>query len=190
MNARDPNDASAGRVSSPWTLSARAFARRWLLRCAPRVFARRLRPDAHELGELGEELAARELVRAGFVIEGRRVRTPHAEVDVLARHGGHLVCVEVKTSRVESLPTPRGVRGPGLPAPFVEHGRLGRVQLARLERAARHLAGPRRLRPRVDRVDVVLDARTGAIHVRRHGDTRRDRERPSDSWGPRRDPPD
>jgi putative endonuclease len=76
-----------------------ALARRAALRWAPRLAARWLRPDDRELGELGERLAARALRAGGWRVLGRRVRTPFAELDLVALRGDELCCVEVKTSR-------------------------------------------------------------------------------------------
>ena len=55
-------------------------------------------PDArHKLGELGEDLACRELRRRGYAILARRYRIRRGELDVIARDGETLVFVEVKT---------------------------------------------------------------------------------------------
>src|SRR5207247_616688 len=72
-----------------------AGLRRVCLEHAPLLFARICEPSDRELGELGEEIAARELVRSGLEILGRRVRTRFGEVDVVAREGRDLVAVEV-----------------------------------------------------------------------------------------------
>lgn len=49
-----------------------------------------------ELGAIGEELAARFLVREGLVMLGRNIRAPEAELDLVALDGDVLVVVEVK----------------------------------------------------------------------------------------------
>jgi putative endonuclease len=49
------------------------------------------------LGRLGEDLAARHLVGAGFQILERNWRCEVGEVDIVARDGSTLVIVEVKT---------------------------------------------------------------------------------------------
>lgn len=51
------------------------------------------------LGGRGERLAARHLRRRGMRIITRGYRTPHGEIDLIARDGGMLVFVEVKTRR-------------------------------------------------------------------------------------------
>ena len=48
------------------------------------------------LGNLGEDLACRELTQHGYVILARRYRTRHGEIDIVARDGKVLVFVEVK----------------------------------------------------------------------------------------------
>jgi len=50
-----------------------------------------------QLGIDGEDLAARHLVAAGFAIVRRNWRCPSGEIDIIARDGGDLVIVEVKT---------------------------------------------------------------------------------------------
>lgn len=52
---------------------------------------------SHELGRGGEALAARFLERKGWVILERNYRLGHAEIDLVARRGGTLAFVEVKT---------------------------------------------------------------------------------------------
>lgn len=49
------------------------------------------------LGKLGEDLACAELARRGYAILERRYRTRYGEIDIVARSGGSLVFVEVKT---------------------------------------------------------------------------------------------
>jgi putative endonuclease len=49
------------------------------------------------LGKTGEDLACDELRRRGYAILDRRYRTRSGELDIVARDGGVLVFVEVKT---------------------------------------------------------------------------------------------
>jgi len=58
------------------------------------------------LGNEGERLAARYLRRQGFRIVARRYRTALGEIDLVARDGGCIVFVEVKTRRSESAGRP------------------------------------------------------------------------------------
>ena len=48
------------------------------------------------LGKLGEDLACAELERRGYAIVARRYRTRFGEIDVIARHEGDIVFIEVK----------------------------------------------------------------------------------------------
>jgi len=141
--------------------------RRWLIGHAPALFARWCEPDSAELGELGEEFAARHLRARGWVLLGRRLRTRAGEVDLLAREGGELVCVEVKTSRAQHVPLARGVD----PA----RGRLNEhpgerwqpAQERRLARAARLLAREHGAgHARLDLVEVVLEPRSARVELR------------------------
>ena len=53
--------------------------------------------DARQsLGKMGEDLACAELRRRGYAILERRYRTRHGEIDIVARHEGSIVFVEVK----------------------------------------------------------------------------------------------
>ncbi len=51
------------------------------------------------LGALGERIAVRSLVDAGWTVLDRNWRTRHGELDVVARDGDTLVFCEVKTRR-------------------------------------------------------------------------------------------
>jgi putative endonuclease len=50
----------------------------------------------HDFGKTGEDLACEELCRRGYEILARRYRTRLGEIDIIARHAGALVFVEVK----------------------------------------------------------------------------------------------
>ncbi|MGE3164697.1 MAG: YraN family protein [Planctomycetota bacterium] len=73
------------------------------------------------LGRLGEAWVCLFLIAHGYRVVARNLRTPVAEVDVVARRGRHLVLCEVKTRR-----------GPGDVV-------VSRAQRERLRRAARWL---------------------------------------------------
>ena len=51
------------------------------------------------LGQIGEDLACRELERRGYAILARRYRRRAGELDIIARDGETLVFVEVKTRK-------------------------------------------------------------------------------------------
>jgi putative endonuclease len=53
--------------------------------------------DYRELGDEGEILAVRHLKRLGYRIVTRNYRCPLGEIDIVARHRGVLVFVEVKS---------------------------------------------------------------------------------------------
>ena len=50
-----------------------------------------------KLGKTGEDLACQELQRRGYAIVARRYRRRGGELDIIARDGATLVCIEVKT---------------------------------------------------------------------------------------------
>lgn len=54
----------------------------------------------HILGKKGEDKAVEYLERRGYTILDRNWRVGHLELDIVCRHGGMLVIVEVKTRRL------------------------------------------------------------------------------------------
>ena len=106
------------------------------------------------LGAYGEELAARYLSELGWRIIARNWRCEHGEVDIVARDGGDLVVVEVKTRS--------GVRF-GEPVDAV--GWAKALRLRRLALAAARELEPERCGLRVD-VIGVLRPPTGPAQVR------------------------
>jgi len=60
--------------------------------------------DLHKkiLGEQGERLARKYLVKAGYKIVKTNYRTPFGEADIVAKEGATLVFVEVKTRTGDS----------------------------------------------------------------------------------------
>jgi putative endonuclease len=58
------------------------------------------------LGDAGEEIATRELVRRGYVVRERNWRCPEGELDIIAEQGELLVFVEVRTRRGDRFGTP------------------------------------------------------------------------------------
>jgi putative endonuclease len=58
------------------------------------------------LGNAGEEIAARELVRRGYAVREQNWRCPEGELDLVAEQGETLVFVEVRTRRGDRFGTP------------------------------------------------------------------------------------
>jgi putative endonuclease len=58
------------------------------------------------VGRWGESEAARYLTARGYRILERNLRTPYGEIDILARQGGQLVFVEVKTRTSRAFGNP------------------------------------------------------------------------------------
>ena len=61
------------------------------------------RQEAKELGETGEQMAARYLEEQGCVILERHYRKEHKEVDIIALDNGELAVIEVKTRTSEGV---------------------------------------------------------------------------------------
>ena len=58
------------------------------------------------LGKRGEDAACAELEKRGYVIVDRRFRTRCGELDIVARDGGVLVFIEVRTRSGSNFGTP------------------------------------------------------------------------------------
>ncbi|WP_136797972.1 YraN family protein [Desulfosediminicola ganghwensis] len=58
------------------------------------------------LGDEGEKIACQHLKKSGYSIILRNFRCRSGEVDIIARHKGVLVFIEVKTRRSESFGSP------------------------------------------------------------------------------------
>jgi putative endonuclease len=63
--------------------------------------------DRHQYGHSGEETAVRHLQAQGYTILERNYRTRLGEIDIVARHEGVLVFVEVKARRSKSHGDPK-----------------------------------------------------------------------------------
>ncbi len=118
----------------------------------------------HALGRIGEQLAAAHLVRLGFSIVARNVRTRHGEIDLIAYDGQTLVFAEVKTRRAR-----RGAVGLD-PAMEPLEG-LRSNQRRRLRRLAvawlseDHSDRPKARNIRFDAVGVTMDARDRLLRI-------------------------
>ncbi len=60
----------------------------------------------NQLGQSGEETAARYLMHKGYTLHALNWRYGHLEIDIVAEWYGELVFVEVKTRRDEQFGTP------------------------------------------------------------------------------------
>ena len=58
-------------------------------------------------GQEGEQLAVRHLKRLGYRIICRNYRSPLGEIDIIARHRGVLIFVEVKSRSTETFGSPK-----------------------------------------------------------------------------------
>jgi putative endonuclease len=93
------------------------------------------------LGELGEDLAARELIARGYAILDRRYRTKHGEIDIVAEHSATIVFVEVRARATAEF---------GRAAETVTDRKKRKVTAMAVEYLARH-----RITNRPCRFDVV-----------------------------------
>jgi len=64
--------------------------------------------ESYELGQQGEEIAAKYLQQNGYEVVERNFHSQQGEVDIIAREGAFLVFVEVKSYSFRSLGVPIG----------------------------------------------------------------------------------
>ena len=62
--------------------------------------------EHNDLGKLGEEIAVNYLIGKGYEILERNWHNVHKEVDIIAKDGGELVIVEVKTRQTNAYGEP------------------------------------------------------------------------------------
>ncbi|MFZ7104541.1 MAG: YraN family protein [Peptococcaceae bacterium] len=74
---------------------------------------------AKELGELGEQLAARKLKSLGYKILKVNYRCPLGEIDIIAKEQNVIVFVEVRTKSKTNF---------GLPQATVNHQKQGKIR--------------------------------------------------------------
>ncbi len=101
--------------------------------------------DRLALGQLGEDLACRELRRRGYAILARRYRTRIGELDIVARDGETVVFVEVKARATDRC---------GAPAEAVTPAKQRKLALMAADYLARRRLGDTPCRFDVVAVDV------------------------------------
>lgn len=109
------------------------------------------------LGSAGEELAASALEGEGYEILARGYRTAAGELDIVARDGGCLVFVEVKTRRDLTC---------GHPAEAVTWRKRRKLVAMAEDYLARHRTDAHECR--FDVVAIVLDDEDASIEIIRH----------------------
>ncbi|MFJ4174263.1 YraN family protein [Microbacterium sp. NPDC089696] len=101
-----------------------------------------------DLGRAGEDRAANHLSGIGYDILDRNWRCAQGEIDIVARIGGHLAIVEVKTRRSGRF---------GHPFEAVDARKLGRLWKLAYAWVAEHPVQARGLAVRVEAVAVTGD---------------------------------
>lgn len=113
--------------------------------------------DRIETGRRGEDAAAAFLTRIGMDVEDRNWRSAAGEIDIVARDGGTLVIVEVKTRRSERAGTAEDA------VSLAKQRRI--VRLAR-EYQASHRDAPEAVRFDVVAIRVLAEDRALLRHYR------------------------
>lgn len=67
----------------------------------------------NELGKIGEQLAAEHLAEKGYEIVERNYYFQKAEIDIIAKNEGFMICVEVKTRNSDFFGDPQSFVTPG-----------------------------------------------------------------------------
>lgn len=123
-----------------------------------RQLGRWLRPrpvrSTRELGQRTEKAAARYLRRQGYRILERNVQMRFGEIDIIARHEGWLVIVEVRSYKQGSVVRPRE-----------SLSRKKQERLRALTEQVRKRPGLRELPVRIDLVEVATDEYDRAVAV-------------------------
>jgi putative endonuclease len=103
-------------------------------------------------GRDGEEQAASFLVSRGYKIVERNYRTSRGEIDIIARHKGVLVFIEVKSRKNSYF---------GAPSEAVDYKKQRRIR-----NTARHYLAKYALPEALCRFDVVsIERETGLVEV-------------------------
>ncbi|MFN0147723.1 MAG: YraN family protein [Dehalococcoidia bacterium] len=108
-----------------------------------------------DLGDFGERLAAHRLEAAGLTVLARNVRVPAGEIDVVARDGGDMVFVEVRTRKAP----------PGAAAESLTPSKLQRMWRCAMEYCEDQSIDPESVR--LDLVSIDLD-RAGRVTTVEH----------------------
>ncbi len=106
------------------------------------------------LGREAEKLAARHLKKLGYSIVERNFKTGRGEIDLVARHRGDLVFVEVKARRSDRF---------GHPAEAVSFAKQRKLSMVALEYLKRN--GLEQISARFDVVTVHAGCRPPQIEV-------------------------
>jgi putative endonuclease len=107
------------------------------------------------LGDWGETMAARFLARRGYEVLARKWRCTAGEIDIVARHDGDLVFVEVRTRRG---------RDPGMAAESITNAKRARLMaLADAFLAAHDL--PSNTPWRIDVVAISVGLRAQEVSI-------------------------
>jgi putative endonuclease len=105
-----------------------------------------MRSAKQVFGQSGEEMAVRHLRKLGYKIIERNFRTVSGEIDIIARHKGTIVFVEVKSRRSLTFGDPKEAITP------VKKRHLSMAALAYLKKN-----GSLQTRSRFDVVAIVTD---------------------------------
>ena len=105
-----------------------------------------------ERGRRGEDAATSYLGERGYEVVARNWRCAQGEIDIVARHGGEMVVVEVKTRTSELF---------GHPLEAVNARKRARLWRLAAAWCAAHPDAARGRRVRVDAVSVVGTERSG-----------------------------
>ena len=117
--------------------------------------------NRHNVGALGEKIAAKHLKKKGFRILERNRHESHNEIDVIARNREFLVFAEVKTRSIAS----EDLVNLGFAAAAVTYAKQARLLAA----ASQYLHSHKKyqaLQPRMDVIEVYVDRQSyNVLHI-------------------------
>ena len=112
--------------------------------------------EKNKTGQRGEKYAARWMRLRGYRIVGRNVEMKRGELDIIAKRGGSIVFVEVKTRRDN-----KNIGIYGRPADAVNYEKRKHIISAAQEYLRLH---PTKRTPRIDIIEVYLDPENPRRH--------------------------
>ncbi|MCL1793718.1 MAG: YraN family protein [Oscillospiraceae bacterium] len=113
--------------------------------------------DNKIVGNIGELCACLFLESKGYEIVEKNYRAYRKEIDIIAKKGGYLAFVEVKTRRSANF---------GLPSESVDWKKQKHIILAAKKYLADNGRFCQRLQPRFDVVEIYCDEKTKKNYVR------------------------
>lgn len=109
--------------------------------------------ERQDLGAFGERIAVQRLEASGLTVIARNVRVKAGEIDIVARDGDDVVCIEVRARRAD----------PGTAAETLTPAKLRRMWRSAMEYCEGADIDPERARLDLVSIDLGVGGRVAAI---------------------------